>query len=59
MNKNIINSILQSEKGIMDLEVKELEKLIKLFPYCEITRIIDLLFKKKSWAKIITALYHV
>ena len=48
MNKNIINSILQSEKGIMDLEVKELEKLIKLFPYCEITRIIDLLFKKKS-----------
>jgi len=48
MNKNIITSILQSEKNIIDIEIKELEKLIKLFPYCEITRIIDLLFKKKS-----------
>ena len=48
MNKNIITSILESEKNIIDLEIKELEKLIKLFPYCEITRIIDLLFKKKS-----------
>ena len=47
MNKNIIYKLLDSEINASDLEAEQVEKLITLFPYCEVTRIMDLLFKKK------------
>ena len=48
MDKNIIPRLLQAHETITSLEIAQIEKLIKLFPYCEVTRIIDLLFKKKN-----------
>ena len=47
MNKNIIYKLLDSEINASDLEAEQVEKLITLFPYCEVTTIMDLLFKKK------------
>ncbi len=47
MNKNLIIKLLESKGTADNLEIAQAEKLINLFPYCEITRIMDLIFKKK------------
>ena len=48
MNKNIIYKLLDSKGKANELEAGQVEKLITLFPYCEVTRIMDLLFKKNN-----------
>ena len=46
MNNNLISNILESKIKISELKNDELERLNTLFPYCEVTRIIDLIYKK-------------
>ena len=48
MNKNIIINFLQSKQKINNIDITKIEELITLFPYCEIPRIINLIFKKTS-----------
>ena len=64
MNNNIITNILDSKIKITDLKVKELEKLCKIFPYCEVTKVIDLNFRKNNndllfEKKLTEAIIHV
>ena len=64
MNNNLITNILESKIKITDLKVKELEKLCKIFPYCEVTKVIDLNFRKNNndllfEKKLTEAIIHV
>jgi len=64
MNNNLITNILESKIKITDLKVKELEKLCKIFPYCEVIKVIDLNFRKNNndllfEKKLTEAIIHV
>ena len=48
MTNNLISNILESRIKIKDVKIAELEKLINLFPYCEVTRIIDLSYRRTN-----------
>ena len=42
MTNNLISNILESRTKIKDVRINDLEKLSNLFPYCEVTKIIEL-----------------
>ena len=48
MNKNIIINFLKSGNTTSNSDMSQIDELIQLFPYCEMTRIMDLIFKKRS-----------